>query len=119
MPARNVTVDPTGVVVIEQGSDVVEVVRDEYVVEVVEGGEIGPAGPPGPPGPPGADAPAYTHTQTLLSAVWVVVHGLGRHPSVTVVDSGDSVVLPDILYVDDDELSILFGAPTSGKAYLN
>ena len=131
MRSRSVTADPTGVIVVEQGSDVVEVVRDEYVVEVIEGGQVGPAGPPGPEGPPGAPGepgPAgppgeslvpYVHTQAALADTWTVVHNLGRHPSVTVVDTGDSVIIPSVHYVDDDELVVTFGAPTSGKAYLN
>src|SRR6478752_56618 len=40
-------------------------------------------GLPGSPGPPGAaGSPGYLHPQPTPSASWVVVHGLGKHPSV-------------------------------------
>lgn len=76
----------------------------------------GTGGPPGPPGPPGA---TYTHTQLTLAAVWNVAHGLGVYPSATVVDSGGTEMIPDLTYVDANNLTLTFGAPTSGKAFLN
>lgn len=80
----------------------------------------GPPGPPGPIGPPGSGTGfSYTHTQSALASTWVVVHNLGAHPSATVVDTGDSVVLPDVHYDSVNQLTLTFGAPTSGKAYLN
>jgi hypothetical protein len=117
-------------------SDVVEVVRDppatvevvvtKALVEVVEPqgppgptGPQGPQGPPGPQGPEGAPVPTYVHVQSTLAQVWHVVHGLGTFPAVTVVDSGDSELMVDVQYVSSDELTLTFGAPTSGKAYLN
>jgi hypothetical protein len=89
-------------------------------------------GPPGPPGPPGADGlpgPAgppgegegyhYVHDQLVPSATWVITHSLGMYPSVTVVDTGGSVIVPDVHFVDDTQLIVMFGSPTSGKAYLS
>jgi hypothetical protein len=114
-------------------SDVVELPVDETLVEVVTGGSTGPPGPPGadgedgedgvdgapgPPGPPGTDV-AFEFVQLSPSAEWTIVHGLNKHPSVTVVDTGESVLIPSVRYVSDDELVASFGAPTSGKAYLN
>lgn len=61
----------------------------------------------------------YTHTQTALSATWVVMHNLGVNPSVTVVDTGESVILPNVHYDNLNQLTLYFGAPTSGKAYIN
>lgn len=62
---------------------------------------------------------AYTHVQMTALTVWVVNHNLGRHPSVTVVDSGNTVVIGDITYVDPDILFISFSHEFTGTAYLN
>lgn len=61
----------------------------------------------------------YTHTQVAPASTWSVTHNLNRHPSVSVVDSGDTVVLPDVHYNSVNDLTISFGSATSGKAYLN
>jgi Major tropism determinant N-terminal domain len=96
-------------------------------------GESGPPGPPGPrgadglPGPPGPmgppgsgeDAFHYTFDQLAPSAAWVITHNLSMYPSVTVVDTGNSVIVPDVHFVDDNQLVVIFGSPTSGKAYLS
>ena len=66
----------------------------------------------------GADA-HYVHTQVALSAVWTVVHNLGKFPSVSVVDSGGTELLANVVYIDANNLTLTFGAPTSGKAYMN
>ena len=61
----------------------------------------------------------FTHTQTLASNIWSITHDLGNFPSVTVVDSAGSVVTGDVLYIDDQHISVIFSAEFSGKAYLN
>jgi hypothetical protein len=66
----------------------------------------------------GIDA-AYVHTEPAPSATWAIAHLLGKYPSVMVVDSGGSWVMPDVSYVDETRLDLIFGSPTSGKAYLN
>jgi len=61
----------------------------------------------------------YTHVQNAASATWSVSHGLGKKPSVMIVDSADSVLHGEIEYTDLNNLLINLSAPTSGKAYLN
>lgn len=61
----------------------------------------------------------YVHTQISAIATWTVVHNLAKYPSVTVVDSGDSVVIGDVDYIDNNNLTIKFSAAFGGKAYLN
>ena len=68
--------------------------------------------------------PNYTHTQSAASATWTITHNLNKFPSVTVIDSGDSVVQGEILYNSANQLTLTFyaGGGTSafsGKAYLN
>lgn len=61
----------------------------------------------------------YIHNQMSASDTWVIEHNLEKKPSVTVVDSGDSVVVGDVTYINDNKISISFAAAFSGKAYLN
>lgn len=62
---------------------------------------------------------SYTHDQGVASALWTVNHGMGKRPSVTVVDSGLTVVIGDVVYVNDNSLTITFSTSFSGKAYCN
>lgn len=87
-------------------------------------GERGFSGPEGPPGPVGPTGPAgvlstFVFTQSGLSAIWTIIHNLNCYPSVTVVDTGGTELIPDVNYINDDELVLMFANPTSGKAYLN
>ena len=67
----------------------------------------------------GRGVPQYIHTQTAPATTWTIQHNLGRYPSVTVVDSGNSEVIPNITYVDQNTVTATFGSATSGKAYVN
>jgi len=61
----------------------------------------------------------YVHTQSVLSATWVIVHSLGYFPAVTVVDSGDNELIANVHYDSFNQVTVTFGAATSGKAYLS
>lgn len=78
----------------------------------------GPKGEPGDVGPGGTDL-YYVHRQVAATAEWLVEHHLGKHPSVTIVDTADTVVIGDLEYVDEARLVVRFSAPFSGTAYLN
>ena len=88
-------------------------------------GPAGPEGPPGPmgaqgqPGPPGPGAVSFVFTQGPPSATWVIVHNMNKYPSIEVVDTGDSVIIPTIHYDNVNQITATFGSATSGKAYLN
>lgn len=62
---------------------------------------------------------SYTHTQSSSSSTWNVTHNLGFYPAVTVVDSGENVVIGDVTYTSVNSLSISFTASFGGKAYLS
>lgn len=66
----------------------------------------------------GADV-NYVHTQIIASASWSITHNLNKYPSVTVVDSANSVVLGDISYDSPNAITLTFSGIFSGKAYLN
>jgi hypothetical protein len=56
--------------------------------------------------------------QASASALWSINHNFGYNPSVTVSDSGGSVVIANIAYVDLNNLTVTFVTPSSGTAYL-
>ena len=61
----------------------------------------------------------FVYTQLSPSTSWSVAHNLGKFPSVEVIDSGSSVIIPDVSYIDANNVAISFASATSGKAYLN
>lgn len=75
----------------------------------------------GDPGIPGVDAAPfkYVHTQMVASAVWTVTHGLNGFPNVTAIDSANSEIVGDLLYIDNNTLRLTFSSGTTGKAYVS
>ena len=66
----------------------------------------------------------YTHNQSTTSDTWVITHNLHRFPSVTVIDSGGTIVQGTVVYNSNKQLTITFFSSSSalafqGKAYLN
>lgn len=61
----------------------------------------------------------FLFVQAIASDVWEIKHDLNKYPSVTVVDSADSVVIGDVTYVDENNVRLTFSGAFSGKAYLN
>ena len=66
----------------------------------------------------------YTHNQSTTSDTWVITHNLNRFPSVTVVDSANTIVQGTVVYNSNKQLTVTFFSGTSalafqGKAYLN
>ena len=61
----------------------------------------------------------YTHTQASASSTWTITHNLNCFPSVTVVDSANTVVVGDIEYISANVVRVTFVAAFGGKAYLN
>jgi hypothetical protein len=74
----------------------------------------------GPQGPPGEGGDLHwMYTQSIPSAKWIIVHNLGKFPSVIIQDSANDEVEGDIDYINENELIITFSAPFGGVAYLN
>lgn len=61
----------------------------------------------------------FTYNQIAASASWNITHNLGKNPSVSIVDSGGNWVVGDVLYINNNELTINFNSAFSGTAYLN
>lgn len=62
---------------------------------------------------------SYSHTQSASSDTWTIAHSLGFKPNVTVEDSGGSIIEGDVVYTDNNNLTITFTAASTGKAYLS
>jgi hypothetical protein len=91
--------------------------------QIIKVSSSGPAGPRGLPGDFTLAeinaATQETFIQAVPSATWNVVHSLGGRPSVTVVDSADTICYGDITYVSDTAITITFSAAFSGSCYLS
>lgn len=61
----------------------------------------------------------FVHTQNSASSSWSITHGLNKYPSVSIIDSGNNIVVGDIEYTSLNTLTLRFSASFSGKAYLN
>lgn len=81
---------------------------------------VGTQGVAGVDGVNGTDADKhYAHVQSVAAATWTVNHGLNKYPSVTVVDSGNSVVIGEQTYIDANNSELTFSGSFSGKAFFN
>ena len=57
--------------------------------------------------------------QVTPNSTWTINHQLKKFPSVTVVDSANTVVQGSVLYNSETQVTLTFSAAFSGKAYLN
>lgn len=62
---------------------------------------------------------SYIHTQSVSASTWTINHNLGFNPAVSIVDSGENVVIGDVTYISTNALSVSFNASFGGKAYLS
>lgn len=64
---------------------------------------------------------AFVYSQPVGNpkATWSITHNLGKKPSVTIVTSTDTVVIGEVEYNNDNQLTITLSSANSGKAYLN
>lgn len=100
--------------VVEADPDILAVNNAVVQTVVVES-----VGAPGPQGPPGTDGFQFVYSQMTPTAVWDIAHHLNGFPSVTVVDSADNVVIGDVHYVSNNEITITFSGAFSGSAYFS
>lgn len=66
----------------------------------------------------------YHHVQPSAAAVWTVNHGLGKNPSVRVLDTSGKRVRPIVVDLDTNTLELHFygggnPADTGGEAFCN
>ena len=63
--------------------------------------------------------PTYVFNQGVASTTLNVNHNLGKFPSVTVIDTANTVVNGEYEYIDNNNITLKFSAAFAGKAYLN
>jgi len=66
-----------------------------------------------------AGAPTFIFTQGAPSTTWNITHNLGKFPSITVIDTGNTVVVGEYNYTSNTNVILTFSAGFAGKAYLN
>jgi hypothetical protein len=59
---------------------------------------------------------SYVHTQATAQSEWIVNHGLGYKPSVSVYTTGGVEVEAEIVHISDYQLRVRFGSPQTGYA---
>jgi len=64
-------------------------------------------------------APTFIFNQGVPAATWDITHNLGKFPSITVIDTGNTVIFSECNYVSNNRVLITFSAAFAGKAYLN
>ena len=64
-------------------------------------------------------APTFQFTQGAPATTWNIQHNLGKFPSITVIDTGNTVVNGEYTYTDNNNVVLNFSAAFAGKAYLN
>ena len=62
---------------------------------------------------------AFVYEQGEASDIWEITHNMDKYPSVTVVDSANTVVIGHVTYNDRNQLTVRFNGTFKGKAYLN
>ena len=70
-------------------------------------------------GPAASSDKYYHHVQGSASTTWTITHNLGKNPSVTVIDSGGTVVEGDIAYTSSNVVTVTFTSSFAGDAYCN
>ena len=58
-------------------------------------------------------------TPELNGSVWNIQHNLNKYPSVTIVDTANTVIYAEITYSDLNNLTITFSSSVTGRAHLN
>lgn len=61
----------------------------------------------------------YIYEQSSAQDTWLITHNLGKMPSITVIDSGGTVVQGEYEMIDENTVKCTFSAPFAGKAILN
>lgn len=72
----------------------------------------------GIPGPPGIGDKTYAQSFNDAEVV-IVSHNLAKYPAITVVDSAGTVVIGDITYNSNSQITVTFTASFSGTIYCN
>ena len=74
----------------------------------------------GDKGATGATGGSYVHNQSSSASVWTVTHNLGYFPGgISVIDSGESIVVGDVTHTSISQFTVSFSTSFSGKVYVS
>jgi hypothetical protein len=98
----------------------------DYYIDVATGDFYGPKTSEGWPDTPFFTAlteathnnERFVFPQPSPSSIWSITHNLGGRPSVTIVDSAGTMVIGEVTYNSDTQVTVNFTAAFSGFAYL-
>ena len=62
---------------------------------------------------------SYVFVQGVPATTWTIQHDLQKFPSITVIDTADTVVIGQYTYINNNNVTLTFSAGFAGKAYLN
>jgi hypothetical protein len=62
---------------------------------------------------------SYVFVQGVPATTWTIQHDLQKFPSITVIDTADTVVIGQYTYINNNNVALTFSAGFAGKAYLN
>ena len=61
----------------------------------------------------------YDHVQSAEAATWIIVHGLGYFPNVTVMTDGGVEYIAQVLNIDTNTVHVVHNTPCTGKVRLS
>jgi len=67
---------------------------------------------------PSGDPIVKVFKQNTPASTWIIAHGLGYKPHVTLLDTSDQEIHTDVHHLDDNTISVVWSQPTSGTALL-
>ena len=74
----------------------------------------------GDKGAVGATGGSYVHNQSSSASLWTVTHNLGYFPGgISVIDSGESIVVGDVTHTSISQFTVSFSTSFSGKVYVS
>ena len=61
----------------------------------------------------------FIFEQGIASDTWVIEHNLDKYPSVTIVDTAETIFTAQIEYNNKNKCTVYINGATKGRAYLN
>lgn len=61
----------------------------------------------------------FIHNQTEASDTWIIVHNLNKYPAVSIIDSAGEEVDGNVIYNNENQVTIQFNGAFKGVASLN
>lgn len=92
---------------------------DAVLSERIAALELGGSGGGSGEGVTGEGDKNYYHSQGTPQEEWVIEHNLGKYPAVTVINSAGEQIYCDVKFDSINQVTLKFGSPLSGSAFMN